>query len=77
MKTSITLPEALYKEIKRLSQKSGKGIGEIIVYWATLGKEVSKEVNKRNPKKFSSLNLGGAKIPLSSRSEVYDLLDNE
>lgn len=76
MKTSLDIPEALRKEAKIYAAKTSKGIGEVIVYWASLGKEVAKNPTSRKTKKlFKPLDLGEALIDVSSRSAVYDSLE--
>jgi hypothetical protein len=76
MKTSLDIPEALRQEAKIYAAKTGKGIGEVIVYWASLGKEVAKTARaQRTKRRFKPLDLGEPLIDVTSRSAVYDALD--
>ena len=75
MKTSVTLPASLYRELKKASLKTEKGLGEILVLWATRGRSIEKQKNATE--KFKPVDLGKPKISLLSRSEIYDTLEEE
>ena len=74
MKTNLDIPEALRKEAKIYAAKTGKGVGEVIVYWASLGKELAKNPGK-SKKLFKPLDLGEPLIDITSRSAVHDSLE--
>ncbi len=77
MKTSLILDDRVFEDAKKEAHKSGRSLSEIVSQWAALGREVWKNKNVLNPKKFKPLDLGPEKIDLASRKEWMEDLDDD
>lgn len=77
MKTSLVIDDRVFQDARKEAAAAGKTISEVISDWARLGR-VEWLRRKREPSSdFKAMNLGEAKVDLSSRRHWMEELEDD